>query len=181
MQRSYNLRTIAVTGTAQPVVGTTLSAAAPVSSVEQSLAVVDSSIFDQGQWALLDISPNEERVMVLSIPDSTHILVQGILQGAGCQIAHAINAIVRPSRLINALYVQPTDGNTAPMWIGTGPGLTTAGVAAVKKLLNVAANSQPPDFLSTTMPGAGANPYDLAEFWIVGTNPNTYLAAASIV
>lgn len=180
--RAFKYFTIATTGTAQPLIGTTLTAAVnpPGPSASQlaisdqltTLPVADSSMFLKGDWVELDSTGSavEERCLVFAVPDATHIQVKGM------QFAHASGAFVRLAVLVNDIYVQPADGNTVAMFVGTSSALTTAGAFAIKKLIFTASGTQPQEFYISRR-AAGANPENIGQYWIVGTNPNTYLAS----
>src|SRR5277367_3283863 len=121
-QRAFKYFSIAAGGTPQPLVGTTLTAAVvPPSNVKDPataltlLPVVDSSMFLNGDWMMLDSTgaPGEERVQVFSVPNGTSIQVKGMLQ------PHASGAFVRLAVLTNSLYIQTLDGNTGAIYIGT--------------------------------------------------------------
>jgi len=179
--RAFKYFTLGVTGTAQPLIGTTLTAAVnpPAPSASQiaisdqltTLPVADSSMFIQGDWLMLDSTGAavEERVLVMKVPDGTHVQVKGM------QFAHVNGAFVRLASLANDIYIQPADGNTAAIMVGTSSLLTNAGAFAAKKLIFTTAGTQPQD-MYIRRPN-GQNPEDLGQYWIVGTNPDKYLAS----
>jgi len=149
--RAFKYFTIGTTGTAQPLIGTTLTsavvAAVTVPSTSPSdalsiLPVADSSMFSVGDWVMLDSTgaAGEERVQVFTVPDGTHIQVKGM------KFNHANGAFVRLAVLVNDIYIQPADGNTVAMYVGNSSALTTAGVFAIKKIVFVVAGTQPQDF-----------------------------------
>jgi hypothetical protein len=178
--RAFKYVTIGTTNTAQPLIGTTLTAAVnppgptasqiAVSDQLTTLPVADSSFFLNGDWVMLDVGANEERVIIQTVPDGTHIQVKGMAK------AHANGTFVRLAVLTNDLYIQPKDGNTASLYVGTSSALTNAGAFAIKQLTKVTAGTQPNDFYINRGTGLG-NPEDLGQYWIVGTNPDQYLAS----
>lgn len=201
MKRSFKYISIAATNVAQPAVGTTTTAAVPISAYpNQLIAVVDSSVFEQGQWGIIDVpiaaagipvagaGVGEERFLVESIPDGTHIRISikgdGGNQGfgpCGCQIAHVSGVYIRAARLIANVYIQSQDGNANPLFISETPLGTTAGVRVIAKLQNVPAGQQPTDFKDSFTSDSGPNPMDIGEFWVVGTVGDKYLPSYGVV
>jgi hypothetical protein len=175
--RAFKYFTLA--GTAQPLIGTTLSAAVvpptnvpDITTALTNLPVADSSMFLNGDWAILDSTgaAGEERVQVFTVPDATHIQVKGM------KFAHANGAFVRLAVLANDILIQPADGNAAPVYVGNSSALTTAGVAAIKKVVFVVAGTQPQEFYISRRSGS-SNPEDIGQYWIIGTSPDKYLAS----
>jgi hypothetical protein len=178
--RAFKYFTIGATSTPQPLIGTALSAAVavPINVPDLNVAlttlpVLDSSMFSIGDWVMLDSTgvAAEERVLVFSVPNATSIKVKGMLN------AHASGAFVRLAVLANDIYIQPADGNSAALYVGTSSSLsTTTGAFAIKKLLQTAGGTQPQEFYIARH-GVGANPEDVGQYWIAGTLNDKYLAS----
>ena len=172
--RTFKYFSIAAGGTVQALVGTASTAAVAAGS-NVSIPVSDSSMFLKGDYAAVDTGANQERPRVTSVPDGTHVVVDNLSAG------HASGVSVRPSLMVNSVYVQSNDGNTGALFVGNNPALVKAtGVGVLKKVLFVAANSIPPDF-STADLGGFSNPVDLADFWIDGTTSDKYLPSVTVV
>ena len=175
-RRSFKYTVIAAGGTPQPVFGTTLTAAVgPVADQRVTygkptpLVVADSSLFRVGDWVIVDIPPNEERIEVASVPDSTHITTQYPLAKS-----HASGKYVRLSDSVNAVYIQPLDGNADHLWIGTLATMVKAsGLGVFVKLIKAAAGVQPTDW--TDPVGFPANAFTTGDYWIDGTTNDSYL------
>lgn len=175
--RAFKYFTIGATNTAQPLIGTTLSTAVPAPILFSpdaltTLTVVDSSMILAGDPVDLDstAAASEERVYVFKVVDATHIQVKGM------QFAHANGAFVRLGAMANDIYIQPKDGNTQSLFAGTSSASKIDGTLAIKQLVKVAAASQANDFYINRGTGSG-NPEALSQYWIVGTNPDQYLAS----
>ena len=176
--RAFKYFQIAATNTPQPLIGTTMSAAVAVptnvpdlTAALTSIPVADSSMFAKGDWAMLDVTTNEERVQVFSVPDGTHVKVVGMA------LPHASGAFVRLAVLANDIYIQPADGNSGALYVGNASTLsTTTGAAAIKKLIQTAGGTQPQEFYISRR-AAGANPEDIGQYWIAGTLNDKYLAS----
>lgn len=174
---------IAASNTAQPLIGTTLSAAVAASSggdvAVRSYAVASSANFLKGDWIVIGSIAvgDEERLLIQSIPDATHIQVQ---KRDGDFIAHLINAFVRLSINVANYRVETKDGNAGVIFVGT-QGVTTAGVNAEAKLQPVPGGQQPTAYSYGFASDAGPNPTDIGEVWVVGTAGDSYLASAGVV
>jgi hypothetical protein len=177
--RAFKYFSIGTTGTAQPLIGTTLSAAVAVPTnvpdlnvALTTLPVVDNSMFHAGDWVMLDSTgaAAEERVLVFSVFGTTSISVKGMLN------AHASGAFVRLAVLANDIYVQPADGNAAALYVGNSSSLTTLGAFAIKKLIQTTGGTQPQEFYISRR-SSGINPEDIGQYWIAGTAADKYLAS----
>jgi len=170
---TFKKYTIAATGTPQPLVGTTLSAAAPASPGPITVAVADASPWDIYSlgfgaasfpliYAVFDVGSFQERARVLKVVDGTHITVDQL------NFAHASGKYVRLGAAVNSTYVQTTDGNTGNfLYIGNSPNMAKATMTyCIAKLAKVAALSQPTEFSDTRT--FGANPSDASNWWIDG-------------
>jgi hypothetical protein len=175
MKLTFPQQSIAATNTAQPAVGTTLTAAIapstiPVggSPIPQSVAVASSAVFKKGWKAVIGAgTANQEVVDVVGIPDATHITIANLR-------AHSNGEFAQPHYPISSFFLQRVDGDTTPMWVGSsnlGSGATpTTGIMA--KLTGVAASSQPQEFSSAN--NYGANPTNISEYWVYGTAATVY-------
>lgn len=174
--RTFKNFSIVSGGNPQPLVGTTMTAAIVAGVAPQLIPVADSSMFAAGDWAYLDTpGASEERVLVLSVPDSTHINVPNVTK------AHASGSLVRSGILCNSVYVQSLDGNSAALYVGNSPSLVKAtGVFVMKKIQFIAANGVIPDGTFGASLGAGMNGEDLGAYWIDGTTSDKYLPSANV-
>lgn len=172
MIRTFKYVSLTTNGTPQPVFGTTLTAAVSPGS-QVSVPVTDSSLFLKGDIVNFDVGANEERAMVASVPDSTHIVVN-------LTLAHANGTYVRLSGAVSAVYIQTADGNTSPIFIGNKSTMVKAtGVGCIAKLVQVAAGNSPVDFSSTI--GGFPGPLSYGEFWMDGTtNGDKILPSVSV-
>lgn len=182
--RAFKNKTLAVTNTAQPLIFATITAAAAVgpSGFGQGDSLTTLTV-DDSFWFLKDdfvtmCSPTQtlvERVRVWKIVDSTHVTVQGMTQ------ARSANDLMILSIPCSTIYVQPTAGGAGAMGIGTAYDCAIAtGVHLRVILQKVAAGSQPVDWTSSRT-SAAPDPINSSDYWIVGTNPDTYLASLGLV
>jgi len=182
--RAYKYFSITTTNVAQPMVGTTISAAVGTSDRPQNIAVADSTIFDQGTWLIIDTGSSEERMMITKIPDSTHVTVQipgGILAPTGCQKAHASGVAIRPSRMASHLFIQALDGNAQALFVGDDVSAKIDGTRCIAKIPAVFAGGVPGTYVENFSSSAGPNTLDMAQFWIVGTIGDQYLPSIGVV
>ena len=137
--RAFKYYTIQAGGTPQPVIGTYLTAAVTASQAAAAtsvggdyhnpvtLTVADSSMFVGSTWANL-VDPSTyavERVTVNSVPDATHVIVQG-LQHAHPGGAYGTGAWVALGDFAQSLYIQGLDGNTGALYVGVAPQMVKA-------------------------------------------------------
>jgi hypothetical protein len=138
--------------------------------------VADSSIFQAGDYAVFDTpaSTLEERQLVQSVPDATHIKVSALKSN------HANGSIVRLGTTYNSVYIQPKDGNTGAIFIGNSAAMVKAtGAFVIIKLQAVGAGVQPID---TTIQGSGAiNSASISELWVDGTTADQYLPSFGVI
>lgn len=182
MKRAFKYVLIGATNVSQPLIGTTLTAAIPAGLTGlQNFAVADSSFFQPGDWMVIGSAAagDEERLLVNSVPDATHIKLQKREDSAPF-LAHANGAPVRLSILVNNVYVQSKDGNVAPLFVGI-QGVLTDGTKMIAKIQNVAAGQQPTDFKDAFTSDSGPNPIDIGEIWIAGTVNDQYLPSLGVV
>ena len=183
MQRTFGYISIVTTGTAQPLIYTTLSAAVNGPSNRNaggsgltSIAVTSSAIFVQKDYVTLMslTGTNKERLMIESIPDATHIVVRGMT------LARLATDLAVLSSTCVITTVQALDGNAAVLGIGNGPNASlTTGVGLVFKMVQTTAGTQPQYFSSALM--GWANSESMDDLWIVGTAADKYLPSAVIL
>lgn len=172
--RAFKYYVIASGGTPQPLVGTkTTGSTGPGSNV--NLPVSDSSMFQKGDYAILDVGASEERCKVTAVPDGTHVTVDTIA------LAHGSGVYIRLAIDVNSVYVQTKDGNTGTVFLGTKSTMATStGTFVIKELTKVTAGSQPTDYTSADLGGA-YNPANLGDFWVDGTTNDNYLPSLTVV
>jgi hypothetical protein len=170
--RTFKQFTIAAGGTPQPAVGSTiLDPIGPVTNPDLSYTarVVDSSMFSQGIWGIIGKpSAGEERLFVLSVTDSTHILVKGALKKS-----YASGAYIRPSFPINSTFIQTVDGNSGAIYVGTTDAMVKGTFAFVVATLTNVVSGQPSQFMDGRSGLYNAD--DCAQWWIDGTTGDGYL------
>jgi hypothetical protein len=175
MKRTFKEFTVVAGNTPQPLIGTKLGAATVISSVETSVLVADSSMFrakDKAAIGTLAVG-DEEITLVTSVPDATHIKVQGLAK------AHLINAYVRLVGSAEALYVQTKDGNTGAIFLGTQGMVKTGFVNCIVELKPVAALSQPVDWTDPMY--VGANGVQIGDYWVDGTTNDSYRPSLTVL
>lgn len=173
MIRAFKQFTIVAGGTPQPLVGTTLSAATLASATPQSVAVVDSSMFKQGDWAVFGTvaGADEERQLVTKVVDGTHIKVNSL------EKAHASGAFVRSGILINSVYVQRDLTGAGLLYIGA-QGIVKATFANVVATLFNSATGQPIDFGDSR--GDSTDAGSAGDWWVDGTTNDKYLPSFGV-
>lgn len=168
--RAFKQFTIAAGGTPQPLVGTSLTAAVTPTSQDVQIAVADSSMFMVGDYAVLDTDASgahaRDRVLVTVINDSTHITVRTLTY------AHANACPVAVGRTCANVYIQTTQANAGPIYVGTAL-LNKTGQINVISLLYQMPSGQPIDW-NQALP-ITANALELADYWVDGTTGDGYL------
>ena len=187
MIRAFKYFSIAAGGTPQPLIGTTISAAVgPVAGVSPpnpnntlALTVADNSMFSVGDWGVIGKpSSGEERLLIQSKSGTTTVTVR--LPKDGLVNAYGSGSYFRLSNQMNSVYIQGLDGNTGPLYVGTGDAMVKAtGVLLIAKLQQVATNSQPIDFHDGRSGLANAD--DCGALWIDGTTGDKYLPSIGVV
>lgn len=183
MKRPTKSFTIASGGTPQPLVGTTLTAAAGPAGTDpngdpsnQIVAVADSSMFRAGDWIVIGTSAagDEERVLISTdIDDSTHIEIKLAKN-------HLNGAFVRLSVLCQSVYVQTKAGNAGIIYIGTQGLVKATGVNVIAQLIAVAATGvQPIEFSDPIRVSPDAS--DIGEYWVDGTTGDGYLPTLTVI
>jgi hypothetical protein len=183
MVRSFKKYTITAGGTPQPLIGTKTSAAVgPVPKPKEgvvgpsglySIPVLDSSMFRTGDWARIGKpSTGEERLYVISTPDTTHVQVK--VPDFGITGTYLSGAYLRLSNLINSTYIQTIQGNAGPIYVGTQDNLSTSTLAFVISLLYPFATPTQPIEYRDGRSGL-ANADDIGQYWVDGTTADGYL------
>jgi hypothetical protein len=183
-QRTFKAFTIISGGTPQPLIGTRLTANAGPAATNNTIkiAVADSSMFQKGDWALLQSVDGTTRPgarhKVFSVPDSTHIVLNSLEQ-AYVGGAFGTGDWVILANLVNSVYVQTVDGNAAALFLGTTGMNTTGSVNVIAKLENVSSGTQPVDFENDR--NVGANPESLGQYFIDGTTSDSYVPSVGVI
>lgn len=181
MVRTFLDFAIVAAGTPQPFVGTVSTAAFGPSGGDArdqtiSIPVSDSSIAKAGDSVLVQETDGTkaERVKVFSIPDGTHIKVDGLAN------SHASGARVILSIPTQSTYLQEQDGNAGTIFIGNRRDMVTAtGVGVIAKLMKVAAGTQPGEWSDSR---AGAiNGAMSSDYWLDGTTNDKYRITLGVI
>lgn len=181
-KRAFKLYTIAAGGTPQPLIGTKTSAATGPSGQDPNgdpsvvkVPVSDSSMFQNGDWAIIGSTANsdEERVLVQSVPDSTHIVVKGMA------LTHVTASYVRLSIFCQSVYVQTKQGNAGAIYVGL-QGIVKATYANVLATLYFFASpTQPIDYTDPVR--VGEDGADIGQYFCDGTTGDGYVPSLTIL
>lgn len=180
MKRTFKLYSVTNPGTPQPVVGTTSTNAVFANTAPQSVLVADSFAFRSGDYAFFGVGATAERVQVLRVPDATHIQV--ILNKN-----HGAGIYVTLSLAMTAVYIQRENGGAGSLYIfypdqqfsaSQVPPVIAGRIKCICELKSVAVGVQPTEFSSAN--NFGANPDDLAYFWVDGDAADFYLPSVDI-
>lgn len=181
MKRQFGYASLTAGGTPQPVFGSTTTAAVgPVGSRAnnlQSIPVASYGIstnfgFRQGDWVILDpLGTHPERLLVLAVPDLTHIKVQGV------EFTHNSGVFVQLADQVFSVYIQCKPGNSGAIYIG-GQGMSVASNVYYAELISVSASGVQPIEFSDYI-GDGSNTLDTADFWFDGTTGDKILPSFS--
>lgn len=176
---------ILATGTPQPLVGSALTAPIGPSSVPVSVPVSSSAFAQVGDWVLL-VDPTQnpvlrERLLVLKVVDATHILVaaSGQVDAGGVKNSFPAGAWVQLACNTSRVYLQLKNANAAGLWLGTDPAMSSATGAYCIAYLDTVLSGQPIDI--TQDEPTGQYPETPANYWVVGTAGDKYLATLGIV
>lgn len=174
MIRAFKQFSIVAGGTPQPLVGTTLGAATLVSATPQSVLVADSSMFKQGDWAVIGTVAvgDEERQLVTKVVDATHIKVNQL------EKAHANGAYVRSGILINSVYVQRDVSSAGGLLYIGAQGIVKATFANVVATLFNSTTGQPIDFGDSR--GDSTDAGSAGDWFIDGTTGDKYLPSFGV-
>jgi len=162
-------------GTAQPVFGTKLTAtlAAPYPSrdgaypVLTTVTVTSTVWFKKGDWVLIDPLANQttafrEQVMVYSITDATHIVLQGL------QFGHANGVWLQLAIPCTGVYVQMNPANVGLIAIGLQGVVESNGHNAIAFLNPNGAGVQPTEFVDPI--NGLANVMKTDDYWFDGAH-----------
>ena len=177
--RTFKKFTIVAGGTPQPCVGTTIvGSLGPTADRDAvyTIQVADSTVFRaKTDWAIIGKpSTGEDRVFVLAVTDSTHIVVQG-----GLKNSYLTGAYIRPSFQVNSSYVQTTMGNAGAIYIGNTDAMVKATGAFCVAILQAVSSGQPVEFRDGRSGLANAD--DCAQLWVDGTTADSYLPSFGVV
>ena len=182
MKRAFKGFVVTTPGTPQPLVGTTLAQAIIAGTNNVNVQVADSSMFVKGDWSLLiDANgANRERVMVASIPDGTHVVLQGE-NNKVLAFNRAIGAFLQLSGACSSVIVQGGVANAAGLYIGARQTIVKATLAGViYRLIQTAAGIQPPAYVDGS--STSSNSDDMANWWIdADNNTDIYLPSFGII
>jgi hypothetical protein len=189
MKIPFKSYAITTTSVLQPAVGTTISAGITASPNAQTVAVVDSSMFNAQDHIYItfpgtDAASRIEDVVVTAVGSNT---ITGIFTQN-----HTSGAFVALRARITAIFIEATDGAlgdllifyvnpnfiTAPAAFGRQAAVpaVTGKVSCLAFLKKVGAGTQPGSFSSAN--NFGSNPDDLCYYWVGGTATDTYLPSA---
>lgn len=180
-----------LSGSAQPVFGTTASAAftpppdqfgglGPGSNQTQvSIPVVSSAGFIVGDQVVIGpaaaFKPGAATTLgdvgtIKSIPDSTHLVVQGLTK------AHASGEYVVLDEIVGNVRILPVTGTAGDLiYIGTAA-TVSASDSSVIDVLWIPAASSPPVYWHDSESIGGAQPLNTASYWVNGTNGDEFCA-----
>jgi hypothetical protein len=180
MNRTFKKFTINTTSTPQPLVGSYLTAGASPSAPDpqgetiSTLTVADTSMFLQGDYALLLSATytNKEFVRVQKIVSSTSMIIRGsVLVRTGG--AFGTGDFISLAIPVNGVFVQATPGNNALLYVGTLGMTVTGEVNVIASLQNFAAGTQPINYSDSRY--YTADPMGASDLWIAGTSGDGYL------
>lgn len=182
----------ALAGTAQPVFGTTATAAFQpppdqfaggngpgTNQTQVSIPVTSSSGFEPGDQVAIGpaaafhqgsttVANRADVGTIKSIPDSTHIVVQGLTKG------HASGEFVVLNEIVGNVHIIPVV-TTAVAYIGTSSTVAAADASVIDVLPIVAAGAAP-GYVHDSESIGGSQPMTTTSYWIIGTATNTFLA-----
>lgn len=182
MRTTIGRRSVAATGTPQPLIGTTLTAAVVPSQYPVALAVADSTPFAVGDYIWIGTGSGAERQPVTAVGAST-VTVPGL------GLPHASGAFVVLDAYTTAIYVESVAGNTAALDLFYWDAAFNALASHGRKSLSPAASGAYPLLVSQLQPVAsgvqatylssannyGANPDNISFWWIAGTANDLYV------
>lgn len=183
--RTFKEFTIQAGGTPQPLVGTWITSTVapggqdPQGETVTTLAVADSSMFKQGDYALIQTVTYTvpERLLVVSVPTGTSVKVHG-LQNVRTGGAFGTGDFVSFANPVNRPYIQCIAGNAGSIYVGT-TGLVKATLANVIAVLTtVASGTQPVEYTDSRY--YTADPVMASDLWIDGTTADGYLPSFGV-
>jgi hypothetical protein len=175
-KRTFKEFSITTTSTPQPLVGTLTTSALIANSAPQAIPIADSSlvIFRKNDYVWIDQGSSAERIQVTSVSAG---FITGIVTKN-----HLTGVTVALSIPFTGIYCQTIQGNAADLVIfypdqqfsaaQVAPNLAGL-IKAFVILYQVTSPTQPVDVGNAN--NFGANPDDLAYYWIAGTSGDSYL------
>jgi hypothetical protein len=192
MQRTFGgYQSLGVTGTPQPVFGTTLTAAVTAKldfqgnpTIQgQQINVANALAFNKGDEIKI-VETNGTKFETCHIIGVTiGVSPAGTLTLDSLQNNHGSGAFVILAQPCAGVCIQGVDGAAGAIGVGNGSTLTyvgsvPGGANLIWKMMPQPSGQQPPYFSSTMV--YGANPTNTVEYWIVGTANDQYLPSAII-
>lgn len=178
MWRTFGVQTL--NGNAQPLFHDKLTAAmaVPPSGVDAILTVADTTKYQEGDRINLDPGQaDQDTVLVTTILTPTTMQVSS--QGAALH-AHANNTVISLSISAAEVVVQLLDGTAGNAVLGADNTVTaTPGGSAIQVLYKTTAGTPTVPFRFTN--NASFDNIRTDDAWIIGTNNDTYIAAAEVI
>ena len=176
-------RTIAASTTPQPLIGTTTTAAIAAAFTPQQLqtvAVTDSSIFDPGDTAWVDVNAKAEFITIQAVGNNTITAVFLKNHNSGVYVTLALK--------FTNFFVQAKEGNSGALSLFYAPNqfkaLTTYGRSSLAPtastmtcglmVLETTGSGTQPIF-GQAANNYGGNPDNSCFLWIAGTADDEYL------
>jgi hypothetical protein len=181
-KRTFKKFTIVAGGTPQPLVGTTTTAATGPSGIDPNgdktvvtVPVADSSMFLNGDWAIVGSLANgdEERVLIQKVKDATHIIVRKMDK------THVTGSYVRLAILCQAVYTQTSQGNTGAIYIGTEALVKSTQAGVIALLYPFASPTQPVDYTDPYRVSQDGG--DVGEYFVDGTTGDGWLPSLTVI
>jgi hypothetical protein len=167
MIRTFGPQTM--TGSAQPLMSdvTTAAVAIPLKDQDVIIPVANSAIYQVGDRITLEPLTTNQDTYKISVIPSGGTTLQGSLEGAAGH-THASGVIIQLANPAMDVVVQPIDGGTGPVIIGSDNTVTNAaGGNAIYRLDKTAAGTQPNPWHMAG--GTDHNICNTAEAWMAGT------------
>lgn len=182
-KRIFQKYTIAVSNTAQPLIGTTTTAATGPFAIDRNgdygvmtVPVTTSTMFQNGDAVIIGSKANgdEERVFVQKVTDATHVVLRGMTK------THVSGSFLRLAEMCQSIYVQTVAGNAANIYLGGQSLNPTGDIDVIAVLIPVAATGvQPIDYGDPTR--GIANGSDVGQYWITGTAGDGYIPSLTVI
>lgn len=167
---------VTVTGSAQPLFATTLSAAfvlktdgVGVSLVGQTLALTSAAKFNKGDRIMLvETNGTLTEFCTIASISTNNVVVESI------KYSHSSGCWVILDESATGIYVQCQENNSAKIGIGNGLGINlTTGANLIAVLEKTSTGVQPTEFVSSNV--FGSNPVRTSDFWAIGTASDYFL------
>lgn len=182
MRRTFKKFTITAGGTPQPLIGTTTTAATGPGGTDPNgdfsvvkVPITDSSMFLGADRVVIGSVANgdEERVWIQSVPDGTHVVLQGMTK------THVTGSYIRLSITCEAMYVQTTAGNAGTIYLGTQGIVKATYTKVIAELIAVAATGVQP--IEYTDPYYMEDAGNAGEWWVDGTTGDGFLPSLTVI